>query len=131
MGDSGSLFLGFSLAVLSTYASAKSAAGAVTLPLIIVALPVSDTLWAIVRRYVKGLVPISFRAHVAALSRVFVPDRKHIHHRLIDAGLSQRQAVYVLYGIQAVICAAAIYIAAHLVSAPVGPPAARAPAVLQ
>jgi UDP-GlcNAc:undecaprenyl-phosphate GlcNAc-1-phosphate transferase len=127
MGDSGSLFLGFSLAVLSTYANAKTATGAVTLPFLIAALPLADTVWAIVRRYVRGLVPVSLRAHAVALKRIFVADRKHIHHRLIDAGLSQRQAVYVLYGIQAVICVAAIYTATQLVAPPGATPAMTAP----
>lgn len=114
MGDSGSLFLGFSLGVLSTYASAKAATGVVTIvPMLIVGLPLADTVWAIGRRYVRGLVPISLRAHLAAFARIFVPDRMHIHHRLIDAGLSQRQAVYFLYTVQTLACVAAVYAAAQ------------------
>jgi UDP-GlcNAc:undecaprenyl-phosphate GlcNAc-1-phosphate transferase len=112
MGDSGSLFLGFSLGVLSTYASAKAAAGAITVaPLLIVALPLADTVWAMGRRYVRGLVPTSVRSHVAGVARMFEPDRAHIHHRLVSAGLAQREAIFVLYGIQAVACAGAIYLA--------------------
>ena len=109
MGDSGSLFLGFSLAVLSTYASAKRAAGVVTvIPLLVLALPLADAVWAIGRRYVRGLIPTSTRAYIVAITRIFVPDRLHIHHRLVDAGLSQRQAVYVLYGVQVAACVVAV-----------------------
>jgi UDP-GlcNAc:undecaprenyl-phosphate GlcNAc-1-phosphate transferase len=112
MGDSGSLFLGFSLGVLSTYANAKSTAGAITLgPVLIVALPLTDILWAMGRRYVRGLVPMSARSHLAGVARMFVPDRHHIHHRLVAAGLAQREAIYVLYGVQAAACAGAIYMA--------------------
>jgi UDP-GlcNAc:undecaprenyl-phosphate GlcNAc-1-phosphate transferase len=115
MGDSGSLFLGFSLGVLSTYANAKATAGAITVaPLLIVALPLADTLWAMARRYRRGLSPASARSHAAGLARMFVADRQHIHHRLVAAGLAQREAIYVLYGIQAAACAVAIYVAVLL-----------------
>jgi UDP-GlcNAc:undecaprenyl-phosphate GlcNAc-1-phosphate transferase len=111
MGDSGSLFLGFSVGVLSTYAGAKASTGAITfVPVLIVALPLADTVFAMIRRYASGLVPTSMRSHVAGVARMFVPDRMHIHHRLLRSGLGQRQAVYVLYGIQAVGCAVAIYV---------------------
>jgi UDP-GlcNAc:undecaprenyl-phosphate GlcNAc-1-phosphate transferase len=109
MGDSGSLFLGFALAVLSTYAHAKATTCAITLvPLLIVALPLADIVWAMGRRYVRGLVPRRMRSYVGALARMFVPDRQHIHHRLLSAGLNQREALYVLYGVQAVACVAAL-----------------------
>lgn len=112
MGDSGSLFLGFSLGVLSTYASAKTATGAITLvPVLIVALPLADTFWTMARRYGRGLVPISARSHLAGIARIFVPDRQHIHHRLVRAGLDPRSAIHVLYGIQGAACAGAIYLA--------------------
>jgi len=111
MGDSGSLFLGFALGVLSTYASSKASIGAITVvPVLIVALPLADITWAAARRYVKDLVPSSARSHLAGVARMFVPDRRHIHHRLLAAGLDQREAIYVLYGIQAIACVAAIYI---------------------
>jgi hypothetical protein len=79
-------------------------------PILIVALPLADITWAAGRRYVKDLVPSSARSHVAGIARMFVPDRRHIHPRLLGAGLGQREAIYVLYGIQAVACVGAIYI---------------------
>lgn len=113
MGDSGSLFLGYALAVLSTYASAKSRTGAITLAtMLVVALPLADTFWAMARRYLRGLVPTNARSHMAGFARMFVPDRKHIHHRLVGAGLHDREALYVLYAMQLAACAVAIYVAA-------------------
>jgi UDP-GlcNAc:undecaprenyl-phosphate/decaprenyl-phosphate GlcNAc-1-phosphate transferase len=112
MGDSGSLFLGFCIGVLSTYGSAKATTGAITFAsILLVGLPLADTVWAMARRYIRGLVPVSMRSHLAGVARMFVPDRKHIHHRLLAAGFTQRDAVYLLYGVQAVACAIAIYLA--------------------
>lgn len=111
LGDAGSLFLGFSVAVLATYARAKESTGAVTIgTLLIVALPVGDTLFAIRRRYFQGLAMASPRSHLAGLGRVFQPDRNHIHHRLLRVGFGQRAAAWALYGIQAIACAYAIYL---------------------
>ena len=110
MGDSGSLFLGFSCGVLSTYAPTKAATGVITfVPVLLLALPIADTLWAAGRRYSKGLVAGDARSHVAGLARMFVPDRLHVHHRLLRAGFSQRAAVYLLYGIQGTACAVAVF----------------------
>jgi UDP-GlcNAc:undecaprenyl-phosphate GlcNAc-1-phosphate transferase len=111
LGDAGSLFLGFSIAVLSTYARAKESTGAITVgTLLIVALPVGDTLFAIRRRYFRGLAVASPRSHLAGLTRVFQPDRNHIHHRLLRVGLGQRSAAWALYAIQAIACGYAIYL---------------------
>lgn len=113
MGDSGSLVLGLSLAVLSTHTNQKARTGAITLvPLLILALPLSDTVWAVMRRYLRGLVPTSVRSHAAGLARIVIADRQHIHHRLIAAGLSQRRAIFILYLLQGTTCAAAIYLVA-------------------
>jgi UDP-GlcNAc:undecaprenyl-phosphate GlcNAc-1-phosphate transferase len=111
LGDSGSLFLGFSLAVLSTYAKSKASTGMLTLvPVLLVGLPISDALFAVLRRYAHGLVPASARSHAAAVGRIFVPDRSHVHHRLLRAGLSQHQAAALLYAIQAFACLLAVYV---------------------
>lgn len=86
MGDSGSLFLGYVLAVTAIAGSAKSqTAVSLLIPLIALGLPVFDTSLAIVRRFLSG-------------RRIFDADRGHVHHRLLDRGLSHRQAVLVLYG---------------------------------
>jgi len=111
LGDSGSLFLGFAIGVLSTHARAKGTAGAVTLAtLLIVALPVGDTLFAINRRYVQGLEPRRPRSYLTGLARIFQPDRRHLHHRLLRLGLGHRGAAYALYAIQAIACAYAVYL---------------------
>lgn len=111
LGDAGSLFLGFSIAVLSTYARAKESTGAITIgTLLIVALPVGDILFAIPRRYFQGLAVGSWRSHVAGLTRVFQPDRNHIHHRLLRVGLGQRGVAWALYGIQTLACGYALYL---------------------
>jgi UDP-GlcNAc:undecaprenyl-phosphate GlcNAc-1-phosphate transferase len=111
LGDAGSLFLGFSIAVLATYARAKESTGAITIgTLLIVALPVGDTLFAIRRRYFAGLSMASPRSHLAGISRVFRADNNHIHHRLLRVGLGQRAAAWALYAIQAAACGYAIYL---------------------
>jgi UDP-GlcNAc:undecaprenyl-phosphate GlcNAc-1-phosphate transferase len=111
LGDSGSLFLGFSLGVLSSHAGAKGTTGAITLAtLLIVAFPIGDMLLAVQRRYFRGLAPGSVRSHVAGIGRIFQPDRNHLHHQLLKAGLTQRAAAYALYTIQVVACAYAIYL---------------------
>lgn len=85
LGDSGSLFIGFMLAVLSVYGSQKSATAVlVAVPLFALAIPLLDTLLAIVRRWLRG-VPLS------------EADGRHIHHRLLALGFTHRHAVLVLY----------------------------------
>jgi UDP-GlcNAc:undecaprenyl-phosphate GlcNAc-1-phosphate transferase len=86
MGDSGSLFLGFTLASLSVIGVLKLVAtAALIVPVLILGVPIFDTAFAIVRR---------------ALQRrpIFSPDRGHLHHRLLGLGFSQRRAVIIIYG---------------------------------
>jgi UDP-GlcNAc:undecaprenyl-phosphate GlcNAc-1-phosphate transferase len=84
MGDSGALFLGLVLAMLAIYSGAKLATAALVL-----GFPIIDALWAATRRLAKRTSP--FRA-----------DRQHFHHLLVDAGMSQPQAVLTLYAVAAV-----------------------------
>ena len=92
IGDVGSDFLGFSLAVISILGVAKTyTAMVIVAPLIVLALPVFDTLFAIVRRLIKG----------KSLKAVIMPDRGHLHHKILDKGYSQKQAVLIMYGISA------------------------------
>lgn len=92
IGDVGSDFLGFSLAVISILGVAKTyTAIVIVAPLIVLALPVFDTLFAIIRRIIKG----------KSLKAVIMPDRGHLHHKILDKGYSQKQAVLILYGISA------------------------------
>lgn len=92
MGDSGSLTLGFALGC-SSLLSVTRFAGLTTIivPLVIAAVPILDTLSAIVRRT---------RAHVS----IGQADRGHIHHRLMDEGFDQRQAVLVMYAWTLMLC---------------------------
>jgi UDP-GlcNAc:undecaprenyl-phosphate/decaprenyl-phosphate GlcNAc-1-phosphate transferase len=87
LGDSGSLFLGFYLGGLSLWASEKSAiAFALLIPIIALGLPIIDMIYAIIRRWNRG-VPIG------------QADRDHIHHKLLEKGFSHRKAVIMLYGV--------------------------------
>lgn len=85
LGDSGSLFLGFVIASASVVGVLKSTLViALIIPILILGVPIFDTMSAIVRRV---------RARVA----IFEADDRHIHHRLIRAGLTQREAVMAIY----------------------------------
>jgi UDP-GlcNAc:undecaprenyl-phosphate/decaprenyl-phosphate GlcNAc-1-phosphate transferase len=90
LGDSGALLIGFTLAALSTQGTQKaSTAVAVAIPIMACGLPVLDTAFAIVRRFISG-------------KPVFTGDREHIHHKLLDLGWSQRKTALVLYGASAI-----------------------------
>jgi len=98
LGDGGSYFLGYAVAALSIVGSVKSQVGALMLiPLLALGVPVFDTIFAPLRRWVKG-------------RRMFQPDRGHIHHRLLAMGLSSRKAVLILYGVTLALCLLAILI---------------------
>ena len=85
LGDSGSYLLGFILAAIGMRGSQKShMAVALAIPVIALGVPVMDTALAIMRRWAASL-PLS------------ASDRKHIHHKLLDLGLSRRKAVLVMY----------------------------------
>jgi UDP-GlcNAc:undecaprenyl-phosphate GlcNAc-1-phosphate transferase len=89
LGDSGSLFVGFSLAALSIQGSQKApTAVAVAIPILAFGLPVVDTGVAIARRFLSG-------------KPIFKGDREHIHHMLLERGWSQRRVALVLYGVSA------------------------------
>lgn len=92
IGDTGSNFLGYSLAVISILGIAKTYTLIVIVaPLIVLALPVFDTLFAIVRRLIKG----------KSLKAVVMPDKGHLHHKMLKKGFTQKEAVLILYGISA------------------------------
>jgi len=100
LGDSGSLFLGFTLAFLSLQSSTKgSTAFSILIPILALGVPVIDTLMAMLRRMLKWFLPEqSLKPSVFnRLHSMFLPDRRHIHHQLLAQGLSQREAVMVLY----------------------------------
>ena len=86
MGDSGSLFLGFTLAVLPLMGISKASAfGTLIVPITLLAIPIIDTAAAIQRRIKNKRSIIS-------------PDKEHIHHKLLDIGLSERQILGMIYG---------------------------------
>ena len=92
IGDTGSNFLGFSLSIISILGMAKTyTAAVIVLPLIVLGLPIFDTLWAIIRRLIKG----------KSIKAIFKADKGHLHHRIVAKGFSQKQAVLILYGISA------------------------------
>lgn len=96
MGDSGSGFLGFALAVLSIMGSTKIAtAFSMLVPMIILAVPIFDTGFAIVRRVLSGKSP-------------FVADRLHLHHRILSKGLTHRQTTLSIYTVTVLMSAVAI-----------------------
>ena len=88
MGDAGSQFLGFSVGVLSILLTQQGATPISTaVPLLLIGLPVIDTLTVMVRQLLSGHSP-------------FAADRKHFHHRLLALGLDHHEAVIVIYAVQ-------------------------------
>ncbi|MGO4371675.1 glycosyltransferase family 4 protein [Paenibacillus sp. MCAF20] len=89
MGDSGSLFLGFSLATLSMLGFKQVTIVSFVTPLLIIGVPLSDTFFAIIRRWVNK-------------RPVFAPDKGHLHHRLRDLGFSHRKTVLIIWSVAAI-----------------------------
>ncbi|SEN63631.1 glycosyltransferase family 4 protein [Paenibacillus sp. OV219] len=94
MGDTGSLFLGFALATLSMLGFKQVTMVSFVTPLLIIGVPLSDTFFAIVRRWVNK-------------KPIFAPDKGHLHHCLRELGFSHRRTVLIIYGIASIfgICA--------------------------
>jgi UDP-GlcNAc:undecaprenyl-phosphate GlcNAc-1-phosphate transferase len=90
LGDSGSLFIGFMLSglVMSESQQQPNTLRVILVPVISLALPLTDLFLTVLRRFLSG-------------HSLFGADREHIHHKLLEAGLTQRQVVCVLYGISA------------------------------
>lgn len=87
LGDSGSLFIGFTLAALSVQGAQKaSTAVAVAIPVLAFGLPIIDTSFSMMRRFMSG-------------RPLFQADREHIHHMLLARGWSQRRVAVMLYGV--------------------------------
>jgi UDP-GlcNAc:undecaprenyl-phosphate GlcNAc-1-phosphate transferase len=97
MGDAGSYFLGFLLASTSLVGASRKTSTAVSLlvPIVALGVPIFDTLFSIVRRWLER-------------RPIFSPDRGHVHHRLLDMGITHRRAVLILYGICVAFMVAAI-----------------------
>ena len=100
MGDTGSTFLGFIMATVSVNGMFKQyAIISFVVPFLMLGLPIFDVCFAVVRRLSHGQSPMA-------------PDRGHVHHRLIDMGFSQKQAVGVLYVISAILGLSAVVLTA-------------------
>jgi len=91
MGDTGSNFLGYTLATISIIGMAKGyTLVAIVVPMIILGVPIFDMLFVIFRRLLKH-------------QKITTPDKSHVHHRLLKLGFSHRQAVIILYSITCVL----------------------------
>lgn len=102
MGDGGSLFLGFMLAGLSVMTPVKGATMlAMVVPVLVLALPIFDTAFAILRRLVNK-------------RPIMEADKGHLHHRIMAVGLGQKRTVLTLYGISGVMGVAAILMSRDL-----------------
>lgn len=98
MGDTGSMFLGYTLAVLSIMGTAKGVTFvSVFIPILALGIPIFDTLFAILRR-------------MMANKPIFEADKAHLHHRLMARGLSHRNAVLLIYAISVALSVCAIVI---------------------
>jgi UDP-GlcNAc:undecaprenyl-phosphate/decaprenyl-phosphate GlcNAc-1-phosphate transferase len=99
MGDTGSMFLGFVVAAIGISLTQDGGSPvAPYVPLIALGLPIMDTIWAVLRRAARG-------------GAIFVADRGHIHHQLLRAGLSQRDAMLILTAVAAALAALAVLVA--------------------
>lgn len=99
MGDTGSMLLGYTLAVSAVLGLVKTAATvALVVPIIALGLPILDTTFAIIRRRMSG-VPI------------FQPDKGHLHHRLLALGMTQKQAVLIMYFVSMMLGIVALFVA--------------------
>ena len=113
LGDCGSLFIGFSLAVLSLQSSRQGGSDSVlAIPLLVLGVPIVDTLLAMVRRFLKSFLPRQqgVGSLLSTLKSIFSPDRSHVHHRLIARGFSHMRAVLLLYLVSLGLGASAIVI---------------------
>jgi UDP-GlcNAc:undecaprenyl-phosphate/decaprenyl-phosphate GlcNAc-1-phosphate transferase len=98
LGDSGSLFIGFLLSALALEGAQKSPTiVAVAIPIVSFGLPILETSLSILRRWISG-------------RPVFIADREHIHHKLLQHGLTHRQVVIVLYGVSAIFALLSLFL---------------------
>ncbi|EKD58925.1 MAG: glycosyl transferase family 4 [uncultured bacterium] len=84
-GTSGAIFMGFILAIMAVFAGAKIAT-----TLLVLSIPIIDALWVVSQRYLSG-------------HSIFLPDKKHLHFRLLDAGWSHRSICFFYYAITIII----------------------------
>jgi len=98
LGDSGSLFIGFLLSALALAGAQKAPTFvAVSIPVVSFGLPILETLLSVLRRLISG-------------RPIFTADREHIHHKLLELGLSHRQVVIVLYAVSALFAMLSLFL---------------------
>lgn len=86
LGDTGSLFIGFMISVFALFGLKNATFISIIIPVVILGVPITDTVFAIIRRTLNK-------------KPIMKPDKHHLHHRLMQMGLSHRQTVLVIYGI--------------------------------
>ena len=94
-GDSGALFMGFTIAVISLLGFKTTAITSIFIPLMILAVPILDTLFAIIRRLLKH-------------QKITAPDKQHLHHQLLKMKFSHRNTVLIIYAITILFSVASI-----------------------
>jgi UDP-GlcNAc:undecaprenyl-phosphate GlcNAc-1-phosphate transferase len=98
LGDSGSLFIGFMLSALALRGTQKApTVVAIAIPVVSFGLPILETTLSVVRRFISG-------------RPVFTADREHIHHKLLQLGMSHRQVVVVLYGVSGIFALLSLFL---------------------
>jgi UDP-GlcNAc:undecaprenyl-phosphate/decaprenyl-phosphate GlcNAc-1-phosphate transferase len=98
LGDSGSLFIGFMLSALALLGAQKAPTiVAVAIPVVSFGLPILETALSVIRRLISG-------------RPVFTADKEHIHHKLLERGLSHRQVVILLYAVSAVFALLSLFL---------------------
>ena len=98
LGDCGSLFIGFMLSALALHGTEKAPTIiAVAIPVVSFGLPILETLLSVIRRLISG-------------RPIFSADREHIHHKLLQRGMSHRQVVIVLYGVSAIFALLSLFL---------------------
>ena len=99
-GDSGSLFMGFMIAIIALLGFKSVTLTSLIIPLLILAIPILDTVFAIIRRLLKG-------------EKISKPDKSHLHHQLLNKNFSHKATVLIIYGIDILFAAASIIYALH------------------
>lgn len=99
-GDSGSLFMGFMIAVVALLGFKSVTLTSLLIPILILAIPILDTVFAIIRRLLKG-------------ERISKPDKLHLHHQLLNKNFSHKQTVLIIYAINILFAIASIIYVLH------------------
>ena len=95
MGDSGSMFEGFMIAVISLLGFKTTTVISFLVPILILGIPILDTLFAIIRRLIKK-------------QPIYLPDKQHLHHQLLNMGISHRNTVLIIYAMNILFASASI-----------------------